>query len=300
MKYIDDTFYNYIENTKLLKKVSKQLYIRRLNIIQNEFFTKKPSIYWIMNNLDKFKTALLNYGKRTGLSRNTLSGFYVPIISLLLAFRDIQEKQPTLLKEWKQSKDSIIDNEHIMNNEPNEKQKKALITFDEIEKIRNKLPDGSDGKLIISLYTMIPPLRADFDKVRIYDKDPNNDKENYIVLNKKKLILNKYKTDKVYGKKEINLPKELMKQINLSLEKKQRDYLFIQKNGNPYISNSWNIYANRLLKKIINENFSLTMFRHIYISRPDLDLNNKTLKEKQEIADQMGHSIETQSKYYWK
>lgn len=293
---MDNSFLNYIENSKLLKKASKALYLKRIDIIQNEFFSKKPTIMWIMKNIDKFKVALINYGKRKDLARNTLAGFCVPIISLLLAFRDIQEKHPTLLREWKQLKDEIADMENVMNNKPSEKQKEALISFKEIESIRNKLEDGSDGKLLISLYTMIPPLRADFDKVKISDET----KGNYINLNKKILVLNEYKTDKVYGKKIIKLPNNLMKQINISLEKKPRDYLFSKLDGTTFNSNSWTVYANRLLKKLINPKFSLTMFRHIYISRPDLNISDKTLKNKKEVADSMGHSVETQSKYLWK
>lgn len=304
----DKEFYDMIENTKLLKKNTKEMYFKKLNIIQNEFFNKRPTIIWIINNPEKFKIALLNYGKRTKngrlnktLSNNTLSNFITPIISLLLMFRQLQEKNTELLPIWKKLKDEIIDNSHIMNNEPTERQQKALMTFDDIVKIRDSLEDGTDAKLLISLYTMIAPVRNNYGNVRIYQKSPENVKGNYIDLNKKIIVLNKYKTDKIYGSTKINIPSNLMKQINMSLENKPREYLFIQKNKEIYNSNSFNVVANRILKKVFNnDNFSLNMFRHIYISRDDLNLKDKTLKEKKEIADLMGHSVSTQAKYYWK
>jgi integrase len=304
----DKEFYDHIENTKLLKKNSKLIYVKKLNEIQNTFFTRRPTIHWIMMHPDRFKTALLNYGERSNngrltqkLSRNSLSQFIVPIISLLMTFRQIQEKNPEILQVWKKMKDDIIDNEHIMNNEPSERQKKALMTFEEIVKIRDKLDDGSDAKLLISLYTMIPPVRNNFDKIKIYNSVPKDVKGNYIDLKNKIIVINKYKTDKIYGKNEIKIPNNLLKQINISLNKKPREYLFIQSNGELFNSNSWNITANRILKKVLNNNnFSLSMFRHIYLSRKDLNLKDKTLKEKKEIADKMGHSVSTQDKYYWK
>jgi hypothetical protein len=305
----DEVFYKHLEETNLLKKSSKNLYIKRLTEIQNEFFTKKPTLMWLIKNPDKFKTALLSFGERSKngrlskkLSKNTLSLYCIPIISLLINFRDIQEEQPDILRKWKDLKDEIADNENVMNNEPSSRQKKALLTFDEIVKIRDGLPDGSDAKLIISLYTMIAPIRSNFDNVRIYKTKPTEEvNENFIITKQKKFFLKNYKTDKIYGTNIIKLPDELMKQINLSLKAKPRDYLFVQKTGKIYTPTSWNLTANRILKKIFNnKDFSINMFRHIYLSQKDLNLKDKTLKEKKEIADQMGHSVSTQSKYYWK
>ena len=98
----------------------------------------------------------------------------------------------------------------------------------------------------------------------------------------------------------IKLDNNLMKQINISLEKNPRNYLFSKSDGTMYNSNSWTVSANRILKRLINPSFSLTMFRHIYLSRPELNMNDKTIKEKKEVADSMAHSVDTQSKYIWK
>ena len=168
--------------------------------------------------------------------------------------------------------------------------------MDELAKMRDELPVGSDDRLLMSLYTMIPPVRANFGRVKVYHEipDDNHLEDNFIVLGKhNKLVLGKYKTARYHDALVSELPDKLVKEINHSLEKKPREYLFIQSNGEPYDKgNSFDAFANRRLKKITGKNeFSLTMFRHIYISDPKLDLNNKTLKEKQAVADRMGHSI---------
>ena len=53
------------------------------------------------------------------------------------------------------------------------------------------------------------------------------------------------------------------------------------------------------LKSKINDNFNLTTFRHIYITRRDLKLEEKSGLERDEIAKIMGHSIATQQNYLW-
>lgn len=298
----DVEVYDNIYNTKLLSDDTKRIYLKKLNTIKNDFFTKEPTINWIINNHKKFKQALLNFGERhPKLSKSYLSDYSIPIISTIIAFRKIQEHDPTILNTWRDLKNEIYSNNNVLNNQPNEKQESANISFKDIEKIRDELEDGSDEKLLLSLYTYIPPLRGgDFKKVRIYKTEPKNDEGNYIVLNKNVLILNDYKTDKHYGTNKIELNDKLMKQIKISLDKKPRQYLFIKKDGNLYDGNSWNVVAIRILKKLIHPNFTFNMLRHIYISQKELNINEKTLKERGEIARKMGHSVNTQLKYYWK
>lgn len=308
-EYTDDFFYKQLEDTNLLVTKTKQAYIKRLNEVQDQFFNKRPKLLWIIKNPEKFKIALTSFGQRSkgrvyeNLSAGSLAQYAVPFISLLIANRDIQEKNPELLHTWKNLKEEIQapDQEHVMENKPSERQKDALFTYDELVKVRDELPDGSDAKLLFSLYTMIEPIRSNFDKVKIYKSTPENETGNYIDVEGKQLVLNKYKTSKIYDTIRIDLPNKLMKQILLSLEKYPREYLFVQKNGEPYTSNSWNTSANRLLKKILgNPAFSISMFRHIYISRKDLDIPNMTIKEKKKISNKMGHSVGQQMKYFWK
>ena len=80
-----------------------------------------------------------------------------------------------------------------------------------------------------------------------------------------------------------------------------KKYLFVQKNGEPYDKpNTFNKWANRTLKKIFKkDNFSLTTLRHIYITRRDLKLEEKSGLERDKIAKVMGHSVGTQQNYLW-
>ena len=308
-KFTDDFFINQIKTTKLLQDVTKKEYLYRLNEIQTSFFDRKPKILWVITHPDIFKQALIPYGERregkldnVNLSVTTLAHFCVPFISLLIANREIQESYPTILNQWKNLKASILlpEENRILEGKPSEKQKKALFTFEQLESIRDGLPNGME-KLILSMYTMIAPPRSNLGLVKILDQETDLKLDNYIDINQKKFVINKHKTVNSMGSLIIDLPKQLVDQIKNSLSQNPRKYLFTQENGLPYSPNSWNPIANRLMKRVLNNNyFSINMFRHIYLSQKDLNLKDMTLKEKKEIADKMGHSVNMQSRYIWK
>ena len=80
-----------------------------------------------------------------------------------------------------------------------------------------------------------------------------------LAKNKGEIVLNDYKTAKTYGQIRIQLTEELLRQINLSLDKEPRSYLFqSERFKKPYIelkdpSGSFNSWANKTLKKLFNE-----------------------------------------------
>ena len=63
--------------------------------------------------------------------------------------------------------------------------------------------------------------------------------------------------------------------------------------------NTFNKWANRILKRIFNDKFTLSTLRHIFITRRDLQMETKSGLEQEKLARQMGHSIEQQKQYMW-
>ena len=149
---------------------------------------------------------------------------------------------------------------------------------------------------------MIPVERSDYDQMQIRDEEPSNMNDgNWLILGKKNAFyFNDFKTAKVYGRIEIPLPKELVNQIHMSLEKEPRDYLFVNKKGEKYsTANAWNKWANRAIKLLTgNQQIQLRTLRHIYISHL-LKNNDLTRGERKKIAEKMGHTVDTQDKYKW-
>lgn len=188
-------------------------------------------------------------------------------------------------------------------NEPTEKQKGGVLAWSDVIKKRAELEKaeyGSKRHLLLSMYTYIPPLRQDFNDVKILSRTPRNADGNYIILNTRtaKLVLNEYKTARLYGKFEADLPKPLAKVIKASIEKYPREYLFTDAEGiNPYKdANSFTAFSNRALKDMFNNpSVCVTMLRHSHIS--DQDFNKLTEGDKKELASQMTHSIQQQGQY---
>tara|TARA_E500000178_G_C16998433_1_gene744410 strand:- start:297 stop:1325 length:1029 start_codon:yes stop_codon:yes gene_type:complete len=321
IKMLDRTYIKHIKNSKLLNENSKETYLKRLNTIQYDIWKNCKSVnhkvgkgqclFYIIKNPEAFMEKLDEYVNKTQgrLEKDKLSihakDSYVSAIGAIFRHTPgMIQKQHVLYQKWldihKEVREPI--SKKYKSNKPTVRQEKAYMPFEELEKLRDSFEKGSDIRLLISLYTMIPPVRSDYYKVKIYkdDKLIPDDDTNFIVLNSKPYIgLRKYKTSKTYNTIKINIPTNLEKEIKYSLNKKPREYLFIQKNGKPYKSNSFNKQMNRLLKDNINGNFSLTAFRHIYITRRDLKLEEKSGLERDEVAKIMGHSIATQQNYLW-
>lgn len=176
-----------------------------------------------------------------------------------------------------------------------DRQKKGYVPLVFIEKVRDSLKHWSIERVLLGMYTHLCPLRNDFHMLRV---GVGSGEGNYLVLRPEKplLVLQEYKTSKRYGKMEIPLPPALLSDIHASLSYHPRDYLFVQKNGEPYSSeNSFGKWANGHLKKLLqNEWVSLTMLRHIYIMDKAVAA---PAGERKRIAKNMGHSVGMQMGY---
>jgi integrase len=314
MKIDDEYYLNKIKNTKFLKENTKKTYLKSFEVIKEIWGDKNCNIDCIIKKPDEYYLKLVDYGnnyssrfKDKKISIHTLSNYIAPIISLFLHNEELKEEQKDLYEKWKINMDKIRKpvTDKYYSNEPNERQKEAYISYEDIIKIRDKLEVGSFERLLLFMYTAIPPVRSDYYKTQIYKKTPSKNLEdtNYIVLTSKPyLVLNKYKTAAKYKTIIVEIPPELKKEIEESLKIFPRQYLFISRQTKEEykFENTFNRWCNYTLKKITSKpNFSLTMLRHIFLSRKDLDIGNMTGTEKNKIAMKMGHNIQMQGLYRW-
>jgi hypothetical protein len=201
--------------------------------------------------------------------------------------------------------------------EKSEKQEEAWLTWDEVEKKKAALIEDVNAfvnnkhitatqfdKLlqhtILSLYTDIPPRRnqdyLDMYVVRKWTKDMPADK-NYYDLATHKFIFNKYKTAKTYGSKVVDTTEPLQKALSeylkfhpLARGKAKEFKLLVKPDG----SNLSTVNAiTRVLNRIFGKKVGSSMLRHVYLSSKYGD----TMKEMEEVADEMGHSTAVQKEY---
>ncbi len=175
----------------------------------------------------------------------------------------------------------------------------SALTLTEIEKVRNELPDDSIDKLLISFYTYIPPVRADFFSTQIIRNENERSYPNYIIMNDNTsyMVISDFKTKDVYKTIEYTLPSELHACLSSSLKAHPRQFLFVNKFGNPFKRKTFSDWATKRLSTIFQKQFTLTMFRHIFISNLNIDTTAEVLLD---ISRKMGHSITQQLLYRWK
>ena len=175
----------------------------------------------------------------------------------------------------------------------------SSLKLSDIRQKYDELDNKSIEKLLIAFYIDVPPVRADHYATEILKFGEIPSQPNYIFISDSKayLKITDFKTANVYKSIEYDLPVELHKLLTLSLTEFPRKYLFTNEQGKPFNRDSFSKWASMKLTRIFKKEFTLTMFRHIYIS--DLDLNSST-ELLFEIGRKMGHSLTQQHLYKWK
>jgi hypothetical protein len=90
--------------------------------------------------------------------------------------------------------------------EPSKKHQENYIPYDDLVKKYKQVKDKLDwkDKLMYGLYVLQPPLRADYGNVKLIldsdDTDYSDINENYFLIDKMKMIINQYKSNKVMNK----------------------------------------------------------------------------------------------------
>jgi hypothetical protein len=224
-------------------------------------------------------------------------------ISSVVAFIKYILKNEQLLKKWKEIEKTNWKPiaEHYEENKPTDLQSSKIMSFEEINTIRESLEKGSLERLLLGFYTLIEPIRADYYATEIVkSQEAESTEENYIVLTatSSKLIVKDFKTKQKYDKIENTLSDELRNELEESLKKYPRKYLFVMEDKqSPFTRKLFSNWACRTLTRILKQPMTLTALRHIYITNK---IKNKTsIKELKDIASKMGHSRDLQRIYEW-
>jgi integrase len=175
----------------------------------------------------------------------------------------------------------------------------SSLKLSDIRQKYDELENKSIEKLLIAFYIDVPPVRADHYATEILKFGEIPSQPNYIFINDSKayLKITDFKTSNIWKSIDYDLPPELHKLLTLSLTEFPRKYLFTNEQGKPFNRDSFSKWASMKLTRLFKKEFTLTMFRHIYIS--DLDPNTPT-EILYDISRKMGHSLTQQILYRWK
>ncbi len=257
----------------------------------------------------------------------TARNFYNSIIVLLMALNH-DKKQDKLIEKYVSIRDKLNEQyaEDQSSGKISEKQKNNFVEISEIQKMLNQMENEikrdklkkkenitrNDLNLLLG-YTLFSfllrlPTRNDMSGMKIISKteynnltDKQKENENYLVKEKSKmfLVLNEYKTNKKYGEKKIDVPKDLEKILRMFIritKKSNGDVLFTNLKGDTITRNGISQLLIKTSKEYLNKNISTTMMRKIVLSDKFADVN----EEKQKMAHITGHDVSTMDNVYIK
>lgn len=227
------------------------------------------------------------------------------INAIMFYFKQNNIIDPITIEKYRKINWSLSKKYHdfIDKNENNEYQELNQISWEDVLSVRNKIENRSNtyNKLIIGLYTYIPPRRLDYIYMYIASPDFKMDDENKNFYYKKDgigyFIINKYKQHEQYKKSiKITLPDQLTKIIENYIS----DYKLLPKdkllkiNSPPNLS----IKITQLFKEYFdsNKNISVDMLRHSFASYIK-NQSGVTIEQQKKISLLMGHSIKMNAQY---
>lgn len=250
--------------------------------------------------------------------KETTQKAYLSAVVSTLELHKGNRKYNKLLKTYRGLLNEMIENTPEEDNTKSETQKKNWMDWEDVLAIKNELK----GKVnefskkrsistsqfnillryfVLSLYTDIPPRRnQDYQYCYVIKSGKlPEEKLNYVDVKGKKIIFRKYKTAKKYNEQSIDYAdnEEFNQALTLYLKyhplnkgRVKQFALLVNADGTPLSSVN---AITRLLNKVFKKKVGSSMLRHIYLSNK----YGEDLKEKQEDAEAMGHSISQQKDY---
>jgi hypothetical protein len=292
----DDDFLEIIRKNGNFTDTTKKLYERNLGIIQRDIWD--TSLWNIIMNPDEYEIRLDRYMKREGRIYETLSihsrDAYVVVLCSLMTHSSLKTEYKQIYEKWDKlfkANKREIENKYNTNR-PTERQESVYVDWDDVIRVRDGLPYGSEVRLLLLMYTEIPPKRLDYHSLRIYDEDPGEVSGNYYIRSLGELVVQEYKTCKKYGCQRERVGEGMRKEMEEVI--RGREYVFGNRSRGEY--GRW---ANGELRKVFGRGVTITTLRHVYISRRDLLLESRSGKEQEDVSKRMGHSRMMQNRYSW-
>ena len=271
-----------------------------------------------LNNIDSVKEKLSDRHYTT--QRN----YYNSIIVLLMALNHDKEYND-LIKEYVTIRDSLNEKyvEQQSTGKISEKQKNNFVDLCEIQKMLSQMENEIKKERIkkkenitkndlelLTGYTIFSflvrlPTRNDMAEMQLISKGEFNKltdpKTNYLVREKSKIfiLLTNYKTNKTYGNKLIDIPKDLEKILRMYIKLTKTnngDVVFKNFKGEPINRNAISQLLIKTSKHYLDKSISSTMMRKIVLSDKFCDTN----KEKKQMAEITGHDVSTMDSVYIK
>ena len=282
------------EIKELKSKYTKNVYEGALN----RLLLMSPGLDW--NKAEEWKV-IIN-GLTVGESSK--KSYYCAILSL----KGVEEKaREVYSKRVKELSDGLY--QKSKKQELTEKEKEKYLSWEDIIRLRDSIkPTSPDDYflyqdwIILCLYTMFPPLRADYAPMLVWNKKHKKiDEGNYMVLRNKQpyMVLHEYKTKSRFGRVEIKIPEPLASYLREFREfsgNTDGEALLMNTSHAPMSAENLSQRVISIFERIANKRVGISMLRHSYITmmRSGKEL---TILQKEALARSMLHSALTNELY---
>lgn len=176
--------------------------------------------------------------------------------------------------------------------EPTKTQADAHVPWDKIIAWRDSAELPILDKLIVGLYTYVPPQRADYCPMIVVPRLPKTLKDdmNYVVVLKKsaRFVFHAYKTAKVYGDRTVDVPPPLFALLKAYLGDRRDGYLF-QDGAMPWTPARLGANLRRIFLAAFGKLISVNALRHSYITKECAGM--PSLATLESAAAAMDHSV---------
>lgn len=292
-----------------LSEKTKSNYIGKIRYLET---TLDKKLEWMMQNP---KTTIGLMKRNISDKPATLAGYITPICKLYSVHPTFQQANKESSKMWNSYLKHYMDKrmEQYDENKMSDDQLNKMVLFNELEtqwcNMRDDPLTFSDKKqhmhyILFAMFLNIKPKRADLGNVYVSldGKIPvAYTNKNFILLNEPgpMLVLNEYKTSKIYGTIKEKLNSNLVKIIRDSLKTFPRQHLIVSAmTGMPYDkNNSYGTFVRRAFDTHFNRAQGVSLWRRVYVGE-NVDWYDSTNKELRENARLSGQSVMTQLSVY--
>ena len=301
-----DEHYTKLLEGKYTNKHTLAEYLKRIRTLKTKL--DNATLHDILTDPEKYYPSL----QKQYPSLTTRKNLLTPILALYREDDALARDHKTAHERWRKLHDDLakLQDAKIRRSEPEDKQVAKYTSYEEItskyEELKKRGYHDTERHsiqfLLLSILVHLRPKRADLGAVKIYkEKDPRLTTENYIVLRAKGasyLVMNLFKTSKYYQTVEEEIPEGLKRDINTSLSRHPRDYLFRKDDGEPMSNNTYSAFVKKTFEEFFGRATGVSLLRHIYITEK-LDFDDMTLEEQNAEAKLMLHTSGLQRKYKW-
>lgn len=237
------------------------------------------------------------------------------LTTILSLFKNIDEFKTlsTQQIQWKKFHENMdsFEKAKYKKHMPNMDQLQKYTRYEDIETKYKEMEKGDPHKtikdslqfILLSIIISTPPKRSDYGELKIYyDVDPNDTTSNYIVIKHSSpsyMVFNNYKTSKKHKRIDQDLSLQTTNDIKNSIRRHPRDFLFVNRFGNPFITDDgFSKYFINTFNILFGRKTGSTILRHIFVTEK-ISFDDMDDDELESIAKQMMHTTTLQKKYNW-